>query len=104
MNDTILIWGGGAIGGTLAAYWARSGEDVVLVDVVSEHVDACNRSGLQIEGPVEEFKVNLKASLPEDLVGRFSRIVLGCLGRGIGLRRLSCICRRRSLRLGSILL
>lgn len=76
MNDTILIWGGGAIGGTLAAYWARLGEDVVLVDVVSEHVDACNRSGLQIEGPVEEFKINLKASLPEDLVGRFSRIVL----------------------------
>lgn len=76
MNDPILVWGGGAIGGTLAAYWARSGEDVVLVDVVSEHVKACNTSGLQIEGPVEEFKVNLRALLPEDVVGRFSRIVL----------------------------
>ena len=76
MNDPILIWGGGAIGGTLAAYWSKSGEDVVLVDIVAEHVKACNNSGLVIEGPVDEFKINLKASLPEDLVGTFSRIVL----------------------------
>jgi 2-dehydropantoate 2-reductase len=76
MDDPILVWGGGAIGGTLAASWAKAGEDVVLVDVVSEHIKACNTSGLQIEGPVEAFKVNIKAFLPKDLVGRFSRIVL----------------------------
>ena len=38
MNEnTILIWGAGAIGGTLGAYLARAGEDVLLVDIV-EHL------------------------------------------------------------------
>ena len=29
-----LIWGAGAIGGTLGAYLARAGHDVTMVDVV----------------------------------------------------------------------
>ena len=33
-ENTILIWGAGAIGGTLGAYLARAGEDVLLVDIV----------------------------------------------------------------------
>ena len=33
-----LIWGAGAIGGTLGAYLARAGHDITLVDVVEEHV------------------------------------------------------------------
>jgi len=38
MNEkTILIWGAGAIGGTLGAYLARAGEDVLLVDIVEPH-------------------------------------------------------------------
>ena len=28
-SDTILIWGAGAIGGTLGAYLARAGQDVL---------------------------------------------------------------------------
>ena len=35
-----LIWGAGAIGGTLGAYLARMGGDVTMVDTVVEHVDA----------------------------------------------------------------
>ena len=34
MSEPILIWGAGAIGGTLGAYWARAGVPVLLVDVV----------------------------------------------------------------------
>ena len=34
-ENTILIWGAGAIGGTLGAYLARAGEDVLLVDIAS---------------------------------------------------------------------
>jgi 2-dehydropantoate 2-reductase len=75
-TDPILIWGAGAIGGTLAAYWARAGQDVLLVDIVPEHVEACRTDGLAIEGPVEEFKIAIPAVTPEELTGTFSRIVL----------------------------
>jgi ketopantoate reductase len=34
-----LIWGAGAIGGTLGAYLARAGGDITMVDTVVEHVD-----------------------------------------------------------------
>jgi 2-dehydropantoate 2-reductase len=75
-ENTILIWGAGAIGGTLGAYWARAGEDVLLVDIVQEHVDAVNRDGLAIEGPVEVFTQRLRAVRPQDVTGTYRRIVL----------------------------
>lgn len=75
-QDTILIWGAGAIGGTLGAYLARAGEDVLLVDIVEPHVDAMNRDGLNIEGPVEAFTQNVRASLPADVTEKFRRIIL----------------------------
>jgi len=33
MTEPILIWGAGAIGGTIGAYWARAGIPVTFVDV-----------------------------------------------------------------------
>ena len=57
VTEPILIWGAGAIGGTIGAYWARAGVPVLLVDVVGEHVRACRTTGLEISGPVDEFKV-----------------------------------------------
>lgn len=77
MADTILIWGAGAIGGTLGAYWARNGHDVLLVDIAEDHVAAMNASGLSIEGPIEEFKQAVKAVTPDHVSGVFKRIVLG---------------------------
>ncbi len=70
------MWGAGAIGGTLAAYWARAKVPVRLVDVVRQHVEACRTSGLRIEGTVETFVQQIPASLPQELEGRYSRIVL----------------------------
>jgi ketopantoate reductase len=43
--EPILIWGAGAIGGTLGAYCARAGVPVLLVDIVPEHVEACRTIG-----------------------------------------------------------
>ncbi|MDF2971613.1 MAG: 2-dehydropantoate 2-reductase, partial [Microvirga sp.] len=77
MNEnTILIWGAGAIGGTLGAYLARAGEDVLLVDIVEPHVEAMKRDGLLIEGPVETFRQPVKAALPSEVTGQFKRIIL----------------------------
>src|SRR2546423_455795 len=44
----VLIWGAGAIGGTLGAHLARAAADVTMVDAVAEHVDAIARNGLRI--------------------------------------------------------
>jgi 2-dehydropantoate 2-reductase len=76
MSEPILVWGGGAIGGTIAAYWARAGVPVLLVDIVAEHVEVCRTRGLAITGPVEEFTQVLPASTPAELTGTYSRIVL----------------------------
>lgn len=75
-GEPILIWGAGAIGGTLGAYWARAGVPVLLVDIVPEHVEACRTSGLSITGPVEAFRQVVPAVTPQELTGTYSRIVL----------------------------
>lgn len=72
----IVIWGAGAIGGTLGAYLIKAGRDVVFVDIVEEHVDAINRAGLHIKGPVEEFRVEAEARLPQQLQGQFEATLL----------------------------
>ena len=76
MVEPILIWGAGAMGGTLGAYWARAGVDVLMVDIDREHTKACSTSGLIIEGPVESFTQIVPAVTPEQLKGQYSRIVL----------------------------
>jgi 2-dehydropantoate 2-reductase len=75
-GEPVLIWGAGAIGGTLGAYWARAGVPVLLVDIVPEHVEACRTSGLSITGPVEAFRQVVPAVTPQELTGTYSRIVL----------------------------
>lgn len=72
----ILVWGGGAIGGTLAAYWARAGLDVTLVDIEPGHVAACKSDGLAIEGPVDAFSQPIRALLPQAVSGHWPVIVL----------------------------
>jgi 2-dehydropantoate 2-reductase len=76
MADPVLIWGAGAIGGILGAYWARAGVPVLMVDIVPEHVTACATIGLSIEGPVEEFTQVVPCVTPDQLSGTYSRIVL----------------------------
>ena len=53
----ILIWGAGAIGGTLGAAFIRAGHAVTFVDREAAHVEAINARGLRIAGPMfeEEF-------------------------------------------------
>jgi 2-dehydropantoate 2-reductase len=72
MSEPILIWGAGAIGGTLGAAFIRAGNEVIFVDNVKEHVDAINEKGLKIEGPIFQDTVKAKAYLPEDLPGKYT--------------------------------
>lgn len=76
MTEPVLIWGAGAIGGILGAYWARAGVAVQMVDIVPEHVTTCATVGLSIEGPVEEFTQIVPCVTPDQLNGTYICIVL----------------------------
>jgi len=71
-----LIWGAGAIGGTLCAYLVRAGGDITVVDTVVEHVDAITRDGLRVTGPIDAFTVRVPAFTPQTLSGTWDEIVL----------------------------
>ncbi len=76
MNAPILIWGAGAIGGSLGAAFLRAGHKVVFVDNVEAHVRAINEDGLKIVGPIWEDTVRAPAFLPADLKGTFKTTFL----------------------------
>ena len=75
-DGRILVWGAGAIGGTVGAYLARAGHAVSFVDIVPEHVAAIRDDVLRITGPVEQFSVTAPAFTPETITGAWSRIFL----------------------------
>jgi 2-dehydropantoate 2-reductase len=68
-----LIWGAGAIGGTLGAYLARAGDDVTMVDTVIEHVGHRPRRPSHHRADCE---FTAPAALLRDATGREEMIVL----------------------------
>lgn len=76
MAEPVLIWGAGAIGGLLGAYWARAGLPVQMVDIVAEHAQACSNAGLRVEGPVAAFTQVVPCVTPDQVTGTYSRVVL----------------------------
>jgi len=83
-DGTILIWGAGAIGGILGAYWMRAGQSVLMVDIDAAHAAACNDDGLRIEGPVEEFVLKVPCVTPDKVSGTFRRVVLAVKAQATG--------------------
>jgi 2-dehydropantoate 2-reductase len=71
-----LIWGAGAIGGTIGAHLARAGHDITFVDQAEEHVAAINAAGLRIEGPLAQFTTRIPSFTPSAVSGEFERVVL----------------------------
>ena len=71
-----LIWGAGAIGGTMGAHLARAGHDVTMVDTVDEHVAAINSTGIRITGPISAFTARVPAFTPATLRGEWDTIIL----------------------------
>ena len=76
MSTPILIWGAGAIGGTLGAAFLRAGHGVTFVDSVAAHVEAINAGGLRIAGPIFEDVVRAPALLPQQVTGKHPLIFL----------------------------
>lgn len=75
-DDPILVWGAGAMGGSVGAWLRRAGHEVRLVDADANHVSAIREHGLRITGPVDEFTVEIPASLPDEVEGTYATILL----------------------------
>ena len=65
----IAVWGSGAIGAVVGAAMAAAGEDVLLVDIVPEHVAAMNDRGLLIKSAAGERRISVRAALPAQVRG-----------------------------------
>lgn len=76
MVEPIVIWGSGAIGGTIGAYLRRAGRDVLFVDVVPEHVRGIAAGRLRIDGPVDQFTTGGPAATPETMTGKHRLVIL----------------------------
>jgi 2-dehydropantoate 2-reductase len=76
--EPILIWGAGAIGGTVGATLKRAGQDVSFVDIVADHVAAIRdpARGLKLTGPVDPMLVTAPAFTPDAVQGKWKRIFL----------------------------
>ncbi|MFC4454026.1 2-dehydropantoate 2-reductase [Deinococcus sonorensis] len=72
----LLIWGAGAIGGTIGAYLVRAGHDVTFVDRAADHVERMTAAGLHIVGPIEDFTVPAAAFTPDQLQGQWDTVLL----------------------------
>ena len=76
MAERILIWGAGAIGGSVGAWLKRAGHDITSSTWCPSTSRRSALIGLRITGPVEEFTVAAPAFLPGELAGIWQRIFL----------------------------
>jgi len=71
-----LVWGAGAIGGTMGGHLARAAHPVTLVDKERKHIEAIRNEGLKITGPINPFNIRVKAFTPQELTGEYETILL----------------------------
>jgi len=76
VSDRVLVWGAGAIGGTVGAYLARAGLDITAVDANVAHVAAIRERGLSIVGPIETFTQSMPAFTPDGVTGVWDTVFL----------------------------
>lgn len=61
MNKRIAVMGAGAAGSYIGAFLTREGNDVTLIDMWGEHVDAMKEKGLHVSDADGEFTVPVNA-------------------------------------------
>jgi 2-dehydropantoate 2-reductase len=91
----IAVVGAGAMGSVYAALFASAGDEVWVVDVNAEHVEAIKARGLRVEGASGDRTVSVGATTNPDEVGEVELVVIatkamhaaaaaGSLGRLVG--------------------
>lgn len=73
---SVVIWGAGAVGGTIGAYLVRAGHEVLFVDIEADHLHAIRARRLEIEGPIDAFMTGGPAVTPTEMTGRHPLILL----------------------------
>lgn len=76
MNDLTVIWGAGAMGGSIGAWLVRAYQPVLLVDSDRAHCMSIAEHGLRITGPVAEFTVDVGCILPEQVEPGLKTVLL----------------------------
>jgi 2-dehydropantoate 2-reductase len=76
MNTPIVMWGAGAIGGTIGAYLVRAGRQVIFVDTAADHVSRIQSGALVVNSLGGSFTVGAPAFIPSALPGTYDLIFL----------------------------
>ena len=76
IQEPVVVWGAGAMGGSIGAALRRAGHDVLFVDRDEAHVTAIVARGLGITGPVDAFRVRAPALLPSRVEGPLRTVLL----------------------------
>ncbi|WP_217133437.1 ketopantoate reductase family protein [Leucobacter chinensis] len=76
MMNAYTIVGGGAIGGTLAAYLVEGGAEVVIIDADHDHVAALRERGITIQRPDGELVVRVTAYHLDEAPERLEAVIL----------------------------
>jgi ketopantoate reductase len=89
-DGRITIWGAGAMGGTVGAWLAKAGYDVLLVDSDRAHVAAVRSSGLRVVGMRGEHRFDLDIVTPDEVSTSLGSVILAvkCQHTGIALERI----------------
>jgi 2-dehydropantoate 2-reductase len=75
-HPPLLIWGAGAMGGSIGASLVEAGRQLLFVEKDRDHVAAMNDRGLRITGPISGIHVPVDATHPDDLQGTYPTILL----------------------------
>jgi 2-dehydropantoate 2-reductase len=75
-DDRIVIWGSGAIGGTIGAHLASIGRKIHFVDLDEAHLRKIEVGALRIDGPGIEFTTGGSVATPDRVEGVFDLILL----------------------------
>ncbi len=67
IEGKIAVMGAGAIGGSIAAYLARDGYEITVIDAWADHIDAIRSDGLRLTDVKDSFKVDVEALHLSDL-------------------------------------
>lgn len=78
MSVPVLIWGAGAVGGSIGAALVRSGHNVTFVDLDRAHVAALRDPdhGLVVQDESGTFRSPVRALTPDEVKGVWGQILL----------------------------
>ena len=75
-GDPVVVWGAGAMGGSIGAALAHRNKSVLFVDADRAHCMAIAENGLRITGPVAEYSVDVGCILPEQVEPGLKHVLL----------------------------